>query len=79
MKTDEVINKLLYVPFNKDYRVEDVVESNLSEDVFFEKCFVHPNTGYWDNNDQFNAYEIDDFEMDIDQAEFLNRLDNQRI
>lgn len=37
---NSIASALLYVPFNKDYVVDDTVKGMLSEEEFFEHCFV---------------------------------------
>lgn len=37
---NDIASTLLYVPFNKDYTVSDIVKNTLSETEFFKRCFV---------------------------------------
>lgn len=84
---DETMNKLLYVPFNDDYKVEDYIKNLLTEDEFFTYCFVGPEVdaevdklikkkdseGGKDNN-----IEIEDFEINLELEELARRLHRQR-
>ncbi len=38
---NSIASALLYVPFNKDYTVDNAIKENLSEEEFFEHCFVN--------------------------------------
>lgn len=79
MTIDELTNKLLYVPFNKDYRVNDEIKTRLTEKEFFEKCFQKPD---FDNDIQnaLNASneELDDFEIDFEKIDIAEKLQHQK-
>lgn len=88
MTVDEVMNKLLYVPFNDDYKVEDNIKKLLTEEEFFNQCFVNlendeeierlvknRNTELGDTN---SVEEVDDFEINLEKDELARQLHRQR-
>ena len=77
MNRDEIIGRLLYVPFNDDYRVNDRVKKLMTNEEFFEHCFIQPN--FVDGiNKVLTDHEINDFEIDIEKSELVKKLEKQR-
>lgn len=76
---DGIMNKLLYVPFNDDYKVEESIKKLLTEEEFFKNCFVNPTFDeeivniLKKENDGSNE-EVDDFEFNLEKAELIQRL-----
>lgn len=82
------MNKLLYVPFNDDYKVEDYIKNLLTEKEFFEQCFVDPQvdeeieklrkTIEGASEADTRSEEIEDFEINLDLEELAHQLHKQR-
>ncbi len=79
MTVDEITNKLLYVPFNEDYKVNEEIKMKLTEEEFFGKCFQKPD---FDEDIQnalrHSSDEVADFEIDMDKIELAERLDRHK-
>lgn len=85
---DEVMNKLLYVPFNDDYKVEEHIKKLLTEEEFFNRCFVDPEideeidklvkNGDSDDRENDSVEEVEDFEINLEKEELARRLHRQR-
>lgn len=85
---DEVMNKLLYVPFNDDYKVEDHIKTLLTEEEFFSQCFVDPEIDEeieilskkkdGEDGENDSGEEVDDFEINLEKEELARRLHRQR-
>lgn len=79
MTVDELTNKLLFVPFNNDYKVEQSVKDLLTEEEFFEECFIEPSFDKAIKEALANSNEeVNDFELDFDKADIISRLDLQK-
>lgn len=71
-------NKLMYVPFNHDYAVDEEIEKELSRDEFFEKCFVMPNFAKEkDELMKISSEEIKAFEVDLTKDEVNLKYEKQ--
>ncbi len=80
---DEIMNKLLYVPFNGDYKVEEHIKKLLTEEEFFENCFINPTfdkeiEDILKKREDGSNYEVEDFEFNLDKAELIQRLHDQK-
>lgn len=80
---DEIMRKLLFVPFNRDYRVEESIRRMLTEEEFFENCFVNPEfdseiESVLKKSDDLGATEVEDFEFNLGKEELIQRLHYQR-
>lgn len=72
---DELTNKLLVVPFNDDYKVENYIRQLLTEEEFFEHCFVEPSFDEEiEKSLEKNGEEVDDFEFNLEKGELIDRL-----
>lgn len=73
----DTINKLLYVPFNHDYAVDEKTAEKLTEEEFFENCFVDALFEEKIKNILNSEDEIKDFEVDITKEELIKKLEKQ--
>ena len=88
LTVDEVMNKLLYVPFNDDYKVEDYIKKLLTEEEFFSQCFVTPGIDEEieklvkkrdaEAGESEIGEEVEDFEINLEKDELARRLHRQR-
>lgn len=71
-------NRLLYVPYNHDYAVDEEIEKKLSEDEFFNKCFVMPDFAKEiDELMKMSSKEIKAFEIDLTRDEVKLKYEKQ--
>ncbi len=71
-------NKLMYVPFNHDYAVDEDIVNKLSEDEFFSNCFIMPNFAKEiDELMKISSEEIKAFEVDITKDEVNLKYEKQ--
>lgn len=85
---DEVMNKLLYVPFNDDYKVEEYIKKQLTEEEFFRRCFVGPEIddeierlikgNESEDGENESNVEVEDFEINLEKEELARRMHRQR-
>lgn len=79
MPLNTMTNRLLYVPFSREYTVEDVIQRKLTTEEFFEHCFYYPafdeqmkeiklsNTDEIDEGDPATTITISEIEEHIKQ------------
>ncbi len=79
MNLDELISKLLFVPFNDDYKVLPEIRKKLTNEEFFEKCFIKP--AFDEEIEKAlknNGEEIDDFELDLTKEDLIKKLEKRK-
>lgn len=79
MSHTKTYNRLLYVPFNHDYAVDEKIVNELSEEEFFNKCFVMPD--FKKESDELmkmSSKEIKAFEIDLTRDEVSLKYDKQQ-
>lgn len=80
METVATIHKLLYVPFNHDYSVDAKIEQLLTENEFFEKCFLKPDFEKEINElIEMSDDEVKAFEIDLTKDELIERYERQKL
>lgn len=80
MDSQAIINLLLAVPFNEDYKIPPDIRNKLTVDTFFERCFVYPaDDKYLEKslNEGGDLEETGSFEVDILKEEVRKNLDKQ--
>lgn len=80
MKINSTINKILYVPFNQDYNVDERIQSILTEKEFFEQCFYMPN--FEEEIQELlskSEEEIQAFEIDVTKEELIEKYQRNKL
>lgn len=78
MSYTTIINKLLYVPFNHDYAVEQEIVEKLTEEEFFNECFFMPNfEKEIDELLKISSEEVKAFEVDLTKDELIAKYEQQ--
>lgn len=78
MRVETSTNQLLFVPFNHDYSVDEKIKKALTEEEFFEKCYLEPNF-----NDEIKellaltSEEIKAFEIDLTKDELIKKFEKK--
>lgn len=79
MRVESVINKILYVPFNHDYIVDEYISKILTEEEFFEECYFKPE---FDKEIQeliqISEEEIQAFEVDLTREELIDKYERMK-
>ena len=71
IQQNELMNQILYVPFNNEFPVRKEIREKLTEKEFFENCFVKPlfDKEIKDSESQLAKLESKNFENEIDDAD----------
>lgn len=79
MELEHVTNRLLYVPFNHDYVVDEKIKTLLTESEFFEKCFFKPDFNL-EINELLSASdeEVQAFEIDLTKEELIEKYERKK-
>lgn len=79
MKVNSTINKLLYVPFNQDFYVNENIKDLLTEEEFFTNCFYMPD--FEKEIEELimkSEEEIKAFEVDLSKEEIVEKYRKNR-
>lgn len=78
MKLESITSKLLYVPFNHDYIVDEEIKELLTEEEFFEKCFFKPN--FAQEIQELISASVDEvqvFDADLTKEELIKKYERK--
>lgn len=74
-RVEEYIEKLLAVPYTQVFGLSEELLEQLTEEEFFENCFVHPSSGINENITIATEPVKTAFEIDLSTKEMLDRAD----
>lgn len=79
MELEYITNRLLYVPFNHDYIVDENVKIRLTEKEFFDKCFFKPDFDL-EIQELLSASdeEVKTFEVDLTKEELIEKYERKK-
>lgn len=77
-QVQEYIQKLLAVPYSNVFGLKKELLDQLTEEEFFEKCFVHASDGINENIHTSSEPVKTAFEIDLSTKEMLDRADEIR-
>lgn len=79
VRPESLINKILYVPFNHDYIVDENIREALTEEEFFKRCYFKPD---FDKEIQellmISEDEVQAFEVELTREELISKYDRMK-
>lgn len=83
MLSSKLANKLLYVPFNREYSVNADIQAQMTNDEFFRQCYYTPDfvaliNKLQDAEDEENT-ECEELECPVLQNDLICKLQQQKL